>query len=487
MAAIDAEEPRAADTAAGLRYLDTESAVGAAVEEPQRGGDQTDRAPCSGASRPSLAAAHRRRILSELRALDPGETMLMLQEIRSPELDARLQATYYGTPITYGIDDDEQVIPPTEVPTDGETLPIARSRSRSILSAARQAEQVADMLARDSDAVLSAFHSEQHKIGALLATPAGGSSLLCYGLQLLLVVVAVTIAISSAPGQATAAGLTEPTALLWVSSFLASVGWLSTILVISSARDALRDNGSLMELGAGTAMISTADATFLQRRRLLLLSLSAICVPIGAVFLGSALSGSFMLPPSAPASTRVIWVLIGIMMCTVLPVTACGWWTSMYTASCLVRDDAIDVIRFIRSMDPTTNEWDENLPAALALVDKLQSLSDGWSDGLAGLIGMSGCFSLSFFVKALDEPWLTGIDEAQGWSTGNQRYAMLGYTAIWGVLPILVAQDLANTSSFCDILMAELNEARKRFGVDSHLKLRWLETTYTQLVSKHEA
>ena len=149
----------------------------------------------------------------------------------------------------------------------------------------------------------------------------------------------------------------------------------------------------------------------------------------------------------------------------------------MYTASCLVRDATIEVIKSVRSTNPYTAEWERQVPTVLALVDKLESLSDGWSDGLAGLTGASGCFALSFLLKALDKPWLDGTDEAIGWMPGTQRYLMLLYAAIFGAFPFLIAMELADTSSYCDILMNELNEVRKRCGASSHLKLQWLETT----------
>jgi hypothetical protein len=180
--------------------------------------------------------------------------------------------------------------------------------------------------------------------------------------------------------------------------------------------------------------------------------------------------------------TRASWILLCAMLFTAGPVATCGWWTSMYTASCLVRDATINVIKFVRSTNPCTTEWELQVSTALVLVDKLESLSDGWADGLAGLTGTSGCFALSFLLKSLDNPWLNGTDEAIGWTPGTQRYLMLLYTAIFGALPFLIAMELAVTSSYCDILMNELNEARKRYGASSHLKLQWLETTYGNLV-----
>ena len=157
--------------------------------------------------------------------------------------------------------------------------------------------------------------------------------------------------------------------------------------------------------------------------------------------------------------------------------------TWQYTATTLVRAEEIAVIKSIRSLDPTTSAWDNFVPQALALIDKLETLSDGWSDGLAGCCGMTGCFALSFFAKAVDPVFCAAMDDALDVPQGTTRYKFLGFTALIGAMPVLLARDLAETSSYCDMVMDELNHARRRFGVNSHERLMWLETTYRQLVS----
>ena len=59
---------------------------------------------------------------------------------------------------------------------------------------------------------------------------------------------------------------------------------------------------------------------------------------------------------------------------------------------------------------------------------------------------------------------------------------MLVTTTICAFLPLLLARNIATTSSYCDLLMAELNEARIKHGPVSHHKIRWLETALKQLV-----
>ena len=53
---------------------------------------------------------------------------------------------------------------------------------------------------------------------------------------------------------------------------------------------------------------------------------------------------------------------------------------------------------------------------------------------------------------------------------------------IFSFLPVLVAQDVATTSSCCDILMAEINEARQRHGPEANLVITWLESSLKNLV-----
>ena len=42
--------------------------------------------------------------------------------------------------------------------------------------------------------------------------------------------------------------------------------------------------------------------------------------------------------------------------------------------------------------------------------------------------------------------------------------------------------DVAHTSSWCDVLVEHLNDARAMFGPGSDLKITWLETTLLRLV-----
>ena len=56
------------------------------------------------------------------------------------------------------------------------------------------------------------------------------------------------------------------------------------------------------------------------------------------------------------------------------------------------------------------------------------------------------------------------------------------YFVTFAFLPVLVAQDVATTSSCCDILMAEINEARQRHGPEANDVITWLESSLKNLV-----
>ena len=101
------------------------------------------------------------------------------------------------------------------------------------------------VLARDSDAVPSVVYPEQKMIGALLSTANGGSSVLCYALQAVVLGYGIYVCFTEAQGNAVNAGMDEPNTLMWVGVALWSSGFLLGALVISSAREALRlDDGA---------------------------------------------------------------------------------------------------------------------------------------------------------------------------------------------------------------------------------------------------
>eukprot|EP01046_Picozoa_sp_COSAG06_P063745 COSAG06_NODE_14938_length_1113_cov_1.582840_2_plen_168_part_01 len=160
----------------------------------------------------------------------------------------------------------------------------------------------------------------------------------------------------------------------------------------------------------------------------------------------------------------------------------------MRIASCLCRDEVIEVIRKVRTVDPTSDEWEEGVSQpALGLIDKMKLLSDGWSGGLVGLSLFIFLYALCFFALGINEPVCNGLEAVGGMPPGFYRQINLVLTALWTVPPFLIAMDIAATSTWCDTLMNELNDARSNHGPESHLKIQWLETTLRQLVRRASA
>lgn len=58
---------------------------------------------------------------------------------------------------------------------------------------------------------------------------------------------------------------------------------------------------------------------------------------------------------------RVGIFLQGLIGSVTFPIL-CLWWHSMYTGSCLARGEVVEVIKKIRSTDPTSDEWEEASP-----------------------------------------------------------------------------------------------------------------------------
>jgi hypothetical protein len=340
------------------------------------------------------------------------------------------------------------------------------------------------VLARDSDAVFSVFYPEQRWIGKLLSTADGGSSALCYVLQAVCVVLGVLQLLTGAAMFAEMAGMLAPNPLLHVSMTLGGIAYFPLALVIGSARKALQPGGALEQLKVGEAMISEQDSTTLWRWRVGLGVLSALWFLFGLCFLALGL----LAPPDAngepmPAAVRITNTLTAVVCCGLFPVAFSDWWASMFTASCLCRDEVVEVIHNVRSADPNSDEWDEAVAEpGLALIEKMELLSAGWSGGLAGFAAFSWLGALSNFTMAINTPLCEGVDAARGWSPGTMRTIWLVTTAICTTLPFLLALDIAATSTWCDNLMAELNDARINHGPESHLKIQWLETALEKLV-----
>ncbi len=339
------------------------------------------------------------------------------------------------------------------------------------------------VLARNSNAVPSVLYPEQRWLGAVLAT-AGGSSAFCGVAWVVSMGTSVFTAISFPKVFADMAGLPDVNMLLRLGSVELALAFAGCTLVVVSAHNALRPGGALEQLKVGEVMISAEAGMHLSNWRVGLGALSVCWVLFGLTWVMAV----FSLPPwgypNMCLEAHILFSNGGLIFCTVFPLAFSGWLHSMRTASCLCRDEIIEVIHAVRTFGPRSVEWDEAVVyRALGLIDKMKLLSDGWANGLAGFSAMFWGLSLAFITGVvLNTPWNEGVDAKEGWAPGTCRAMFLAGASICAMLPFLLGLDIVATSTWCDTLMNELNDARANHGSESHLKIQWLETVLRQLV-----
>ena len=93
----------------------------------------------------------------------------------------------------------------------------------------------------------------------------------------------------------------------------------------------------------------------------------------------------------------------------------------------------------------------------------------------AGTVGM--------FANALNDEANALSEAEKGWSPATAGNMMFALASTIPLLGLLLAVDLATTSSRCDLLMDELNNAGIRNGPEQHLTIDWLEIRLRRLNS----
>ena len=330
-------------------------------------------------------------------------------------------------------------------------------------------------LAGDSDAVVSVFYPEQQKIGELLSHADGRPTVLYRGLQLVTLAGGARFALTNAANNVKFADLGEATDLLHVSALLAGVGITSFLLPLESTRVALMPGGFLQQLKVGEQKISLAAARRLARWRVLLCTLAGALFATGLLILIILISNQMQ--DRAPAYGWLQKLIMVLIWLGPMPVLAAGWWPSMFTASCLCRDNVLEVIKKVRAADPTEEPLDEVATSALALRDLLHKLSEGWGAGLLGLCSFFLSMCVSQLALALSTEWCAGVDHHKPQFAevlGSARNMIMFFVVLLAFLPLLIAMDLATTSSLCDMLMEELNSAGIRHGVEHDPTIDWI-------------
>lgn len=129
------------------------------------------------------------------------------------------------------------------------------------------------------------------------------------------------------------------------------------------------------------------------------------------------------------------------------------------SALCKTKIDAVIKSLQAADVDPLEEQgWDKNIvQPAIALVQTMQLLSAGWSGGLIGISLTSWCMAFSFFCKVVNWEYFEAADALHG---DNRRLQFILNFVFFVSLPLLLAYDVAQTSSSCDALMDALNSVR---------------------------
>ena len=247
---------------------------------------------------------------------------------------------------------------------------------------------------------------------------------------------------------------------------------------LGAVRGAIGPGGALEALGVGTAQISVKDDKRLRRVRLILGAATGYMAMVGLLLMVTGVMVATLSDIDA-AMAGITLLVIFVLLITVLPVTVGGFLTSMYTGSCLCRNAVITQIHTVRFADLVNDESKRN--EVLALQDTVKLLSQGWGRGLLGFVGFFWGIALACLFICFNGPLLAGFDAIVG-VNGLWRPAMMAMTASCSLVPVLMAKDVATTSSTCDVLMDEINRTRQRLGPEANEVITWLESSLKNLV-----
>lgn len=347
-------------------------------------------------------------------------------------------------------------------------------------------EKLDKELERDSDAVVSTFYPEQRKAGELMSNSNGGPSALYRLQQAATGAYAVCHWLFAPAGYADRSGLmSKPNQLNYVSAAFGGCALMLVLVPLESARISLQPGGTLQQLGVGTQSISSRDYTSLARWRMILAAVCAVFQLMWPMLLiGMIVDWNDPEESTWPVRiNKIAWALWALL---VVPVILLGWFPTMYTASCLCRDNVTEVLKRMQVVDPAADdgqEWKRSVEVpALELRLSMRTLSEGYGPGLLGLGSTCCLFGLAFFCNAINAEMSAASDQSNGNPPGTHRDRTLMLAVAPPFLALLLARDLATTSSYCDLLMDKLNDADIAHGVEHHDKIDWLTITLKRLV-----
>jgi len=292
-------------------------------------------------------------------------------------------------------------------------------------------------------------------------------------------------------------GMDGPNALVYISNMLLNATFLCTLGVLHAVLITVRPaSGMAFELGVGTKTVSRSDARSLKRWRICQRLVASFFIWFMGRFAVSVATEPMVRAEWATPARAVLlcgWVmLMGVLM----PVVFAIFWPTMRTASAVVRNDAVRTIEAVKQADVSdTAAWSRVEQQALQLHRSMQALSAGFGPGLMAMGGFCWLWALAFFCNAINTPFHTGQDEKvrrdverMGESAenpfGSNQNGYLIFVCILTPLPLLVAMDIAATSTQMDELMEALNEKAIAAGFkqdtaanfETHTRVDWLET-----------
>ena len=309
-------------------------------------------------------------------------------------------------------------------------------------------------------------------VGRLLSTRDGAPSPLFRFLQIALVLSCMLDIIETPSTAAHAVGMAGPNALLYVRGAFGGVARMGFLFNLGDMRRTLHQGGILSRLeGLGGGQIRASTRRSLSRWRV------ALCVP--AVFLATYIPAQSSIPRLliADSATAAALQLTGlIILTTVLPAIMTVWFLSLRFASAVARQEATNVLRAATTVDPTDSAtWDAKVQRpAFELEHLFRSVSEGWGRGLFGLALSFWGMALGIFANVVNAPYLAAHDSDYGPDGTLHRYLLI--IAIVAAIPVLLAADIAATSSRCDLLSDSLNAVAISHGPECHLRLDYLET-----------
>ena len=165
----------------------------------------------------------------------------------------------------------------------------------------------------------------------------------------------------------------------------------------------------------------------------------------------------------------------------IFPLSFSGWWCTMRMGSALARRRVMRVVTAVENTDPNdADAWQSLVADALELDEVMGQLSAGWGMGLAGFTTLMFGWFGAMFCMFINKPYFAAI-AATGADSVLRQELIVFMMVFTSCAPLLIANDVAQTSSCCDLLLSKLNDLGIKHGEGCHARIDWLETRLRRL------